>query len=92
MSGPRKDGLAPGSARSGLVFRCACGREQAFAPPDRSGGVTIPEAKSLGWRPAVAADRTISAWTCPFCAESATADEPAWSSEDLKPVDEHGGE
>lgn len=82
---PRKDGLVHSGSR--LVFRCECGREQAHAPPGRSGGITIPEAKSVGWTATYAEDRSIMKWTCPFCGGSATADQPAWSSEDLQPVD-----
>lgn len=82
----RKDGLQPG--RGGrLVFRCECGREQPHAAPNRSGGLTIPEARSIGWKPSFAGDGVIEKWTCPFCDGAATADQPAWSSEDLQPVD-----
>jgi hypothetical protein len=84
----RAQGLVVARTRSGFAFRCECGRQQSYAPPDVSGGVTVAEAKSLGWRRAEGGP-----WTCPFCTGAATADEPAWGSSDLEPLPEgeHGG-
>lgn len=42
------------------VFRCRCGREQKAEHPSFDGGITIEEAKYVGWRYA-------QEWICPFC-------------------------
>lgn len=52
------------------VLACPCGREQALADTRDRGGVTIEEAKSIGWRVADGVPptgRTVRG-TCPFCA------------------------
>lgn len=38
-----------------------CERTQSYAPADRQGGVTVKEAKGLGWR------KTERGWVCPLC-------------------------
>ncbi len=61
-----KDALLTSADGHTTVFKCACGREQAYAPEGEPGGVTIEEAVRLGWT--LTAQDT-PRWTCPICRE-----------------------
>jgi len=38
-----------------------CGKAQSYAPAEKGGGVTVEEAKKLGW------EKDKYGWRCPFC-------------------------
>ena len=49
-------------------FICStCGRKQIYKPKDESGGITIKEAESVGWR------KIKNKWKCPFCCDNTDA-------------------
>jgi len=48
------------------VFKCECGREQSYAPPNEPGGITKVEAEFVGWL------LIKGNWICPICIHNQT--------------------
>lgn len=55
------DGAGEGEGEAWAFIRCErCDRRQTIVPADESGGITVEEAKSLGW------EESETGWLCPF--------------------------